>query len=264
LAPGGLENITETAETRIIESTVGDQVPNQIGGIPEIPMNATDAKQMVVEKAEEAIVDHFAGHQEELNEAISKISKFKQRFSSVNSLSEITKRPPNPMKGKPLRVRLLPGLQFQFQKRNDDLLVDINPYLGYKITGNITAGIGWNQRIPYALNHNAFNPDVRVFGPRIFGEYLLGNGFTARLEIEEMNTYVFPSNKFHYADADSRDWVFGMMAGIKKEYRFFRNIRGTSTIMFNLLNHQRNKPYADVVNARLGFEFPPRKKRPRQ
>ncbi|HPH47357.1 MAG TPA: hypothetical protein PKU83_10125, partial [Chryseolinea sp.] len=45
-----------------------------------------------------------------------------------------------------------------------------------------------------------------------------------------------------------------------REKRNMRSSPGTTTIMFNLLNHIDNKPYVDVVNMRFGFEFPMKKK----
>jgi len=50
------------------------------------------------------------------------------------------------------------------------------------------------------------------------------------------------------------------MAGIKKEYRFLKGVRGTAFILLNLYNPKRKSPYADVMNSRFGFEFPLKRK----
>lgn len=55
------------------------------------------------------------------------------------------------MKEKPLIERIVPGIALQVQKKGDDLMVDFNAYAGYRFTGRITAGLGWNQRVASTL-----------------------------------------------------------------------------------------------------------------
>jgi len=50
------------------------------------------------------------------------------------------------------------------------------------------------------------------------------------------------------------------MAGIKKEYRFLKSVRGTVFILFNLYDPKHKSPYGDVMNSRFGFEFPLKKR----
>jgi hypothetical protein len=138
--------------------------------------------------------------------------------------------------------------------------VDFNPYAGYRFTGRTTAGVGWNQRIAYNLDKKLFNPEARVFGPRIFGEYKLWKGFSPRLEGEVMNTTVPPSTITTSLDPGQREWVWGAFVGLKKEYRFFKNVKGTALIMARIFNTDHKSPYADVLNVRFGFEFPMKKK----
>jgi hypothetical protein len=67
---------------------------------------------------------------------------------------------------KPLIERVVPGISFQILKRGNDVLVDFNPYAGYRFTGRLTTGGGWVQRISFDHPSRA----TRVYGPRIFGE----------------------------------------------------------------------------------------------
>jgi hypothetical protein len=148
----------------------------------------------------------------------------------------------------------------QIQKKNGELMVDFNPYAGYRFTGRITAGLGWNQRVSYNLANGRFNQDARIYGPRTFGEYKLGLGFAPRAEVELMNTYVPPFARTAGVDLGERQWVWGVFVGMKKEYKFLKKINGTALIMFRLFDAQNKSPYADVLNARFGFEFPMKKK----
>ncbi|MDQ2657336.1 MAG: hypothetical protein M3Y60_07930, partial [Bacteroidota bacterium] len=147
------------------------------------------AKAKAVDMAKKAAVDHFAGKQEQLKAAMEKISKYKQKYSSVSSIKDLPKRPPNPMKGKPFIERLIPGLYFQYQQKNF-YLIDVNPYVAYKLTGRFNTGLGWNHRLAWDSKRDRWNQRAVIFGPRAFVDFKLGKGFIAHVEGESMNTFV--------------------------------------------------------------------------
>jgi len=196
-----------------------------------------------------------------LQQAMQKVCKNKIKYSSLNSLSDTLKKRPNEMHDKPLIERLVPGVAIQIQKRENDLLVDFNAYVGYRFTGRFTAGLGWNQRVPYNTNRNEFNARVRVYGPRMYAEYKVFKGISPRLEVEVMNTIVPPWVSNLLLDLRRREWVWSYFAGLKKDYQFVKTVKGTAMIMFNLYNPEHRSPYADVLNVRFGFEFPMKKKK---
>jgi hypothetical protein len=158
-----LGKIAETQATQIKEVSA---VQDQLGGLPTTPIPSEEqAKQELLNQAKEAVTDHFAGKEQELKSAMDQISKYKKKYHNVNNLEQLAqliKKRPNEMRGKPLIERIIPGLAFQLQKRDDLLFVDFNPYFGYRFTGRLTAGAGWNQRVAYNLNENTFNNDTRI------------------------------------------------------------------------------------------------------
>lgn len=212
-----------------------------------------EAKEKVVEVGRKAAVDHFAGKQEQLKAAMEKISKYKQKYSSVSSIKDLPKRPPNPMKGKPFIERLVPGLYLQYQQKHFYLL-DVNPYVGYKLSGRFITGLGWNHRYAYDKNNRAFSSRSKIFGPRGFADFRLGKGFIAHLEGEAMNAFV-PSTLIGNPDTGHREWVWSIMTGIKKEYKIYKNLKGTALIQYNLFNRYFKAPYVDRLNSRIGFEY---------
>lgn len=212
--------------------------------------------------AKKAATDHFAGKEEQLKSAMGKISKYKQKYSSVSSIKDLPKRPPNPMKDKPFIQRLVPGLYLQYQQENHYLL-DVNPYVGYRLSGRFTAGLGWNHRYAYDKDNRAFNSRSRIFGPRVYVDFKLGKGFIAHLEGESMNSFV-PSTLRGNPDHGNREWVESFMNGIKKEYRIYKNLRGTALIQYNLFNRYYKAPYVDRLNSRIGFEYILKSKRKRK
>jgi hypothetical protein len=161
------------------------------------------------------------------------------------------------MKGKPIRDRLVPGVSFQLYKRDNDVLLDVNPYIGFRITKRLTVGAGWNERVGYNFDALVWSPEkAHIYGPRLFSEYKLNRGFTLRGETEVMNTYVPPYTKLVSVDPGNRQWIWGAFAGIKKDYKLMGKVRGTAMVMVRLFDAHFKSPYLEVINARFGVELP--------
>jgi hypothetical protein len=216
------------------------------------------AKEQALQMAKEKAINHFVGKEEQLKAAMEQMSKYKQRYSSGSSIKDLPKRLPNAMKGKPLVERLVPGLFFQFQQKNYNLF-DFNPYLGYKLSGRFTTGIGWNERYAYDRRKHSWNSRARIFGPRAYVDFKLGKGFIAHLEGETMNAFV-PFSLNRNPEAGQREWVWGMMTGMKKDYTIYKNLKGTVLIQYNIFNPKYKAPYVDRLNSRIGFEYTLKKK----
>jgi hypothetical protein len=254
--------ISKTLENKVVENSGVKDVLNDKGSLSELEKLKSEeaVKEQLKEEVKEAAIDHFAGKQEVLQDALQQISRYKKKYSSLNSLSEIGKRRPNPMKGKPFIERTVPGVFFQFHSRGGYVLLDVNPYAGYKLSGRLTAGLGWLQRGVVRESRNLLPTEkINVYGPRVFAEFLLPKGFLPRLEIEYVNTYVPTFQSIVTKDIGRREWVPGAFIGLKKQYKIYKNIRGTAIINLRLFNPSFKSPYGDVVNTRFGFEFPIKK-----
>jgi hypothetical protein len=257
---GQVNSLDKLAESQFVKIDGVGELTEQVGGLPNLMTSEEEAKKQIVNQIKEVVVDHFADKQEVLKAAMNKISKYKQKYSSISSLSEIPKRPPNPMKGKPLIERIVPGIQFQIFQKQGNFVTDFNLYAGYKINGRLTAGMGWNHRVAYNMDLDEFNPKARIFGPRAFGEFKIGRGFSPRAEVEIMNMLIPPYISNARADEGTREWVVSGLVGIKKEYKFYKNVKGTTMLMLNVLHPHNKSPYPDWLNVRFGFEFPLKKK----
>lgn len=270
IASGDLNNvqqIPQAIENELMQMeelgalSEGTVVLDEYKGMAESIKDPEAMKEIAIEKAKEVAIDHFAGKEQVLSDAMQKIAKYKQQYSSLNSIKDVAKKQANPLKRKPLIERIVPGINFQILKKND-LLVDINPHASYRITGRLSAGAGWNYRLAYNEQDNQFNRAARIFGPRAFCEFKIGKGFTGHFSIEVMNTNTPPIIGLTPTplDPEHREWVWGSFAGLKKEYKLFKNVRGTATILYNLYNPDYKSPYSDQINMRFGFEFPMKKK----
>ena len=83
-------------------------------------------------------------------------------------------------------------------------------------------------------------------------------GFSGRLEVEVMNTPVRvpPSQDFA-----TQEWVWSAMAGLKKEYKISKSLRGNAQVLYNLFNPHYKSPYTDRLNMRIGIEYKIQKKK---
>jgi len=265
VAQGGRPQQEMTAEEKAADvsgiKTVGQQT-KELEEYKNMTAKMKDQealKKEATEKAKKVSIDHFAGKEAQLKAAMEKVSKYKQKYSSLNGVSELSKKRSNEMRDKPLVERIVPGIAFQIQKKGDNLMVDFNSYAGYRFTQRVRAGLGWNQRVAYNTKSYRFNSTARIFGPRVFGEIKLMKGFSPRAEVEVMNTTI-PPLLTGPNDPEHRQWVWGAFVGIKKEYKLWKNVQGTAMVMGRVFNPKHKSPYADVLNVRFGFELPMKKK----
>ncbi|MEQ1586263.1 MAG: hypothetical protein ABL895_10315 [Cyclobacteriaceae bacterium] len=216
------------------------------------------AKELVQEQVMNLAQDHFAGKQEVLQQAMDKMSKLKSKYSEVNSMAELPKKLPNPLKGKPFIERLVPALSFQIQT-SQYFLLDVNPMFMYLISPRFSAGAGWNQRLPF--DGLSITSDESIYGPRAAVEFKWTKGINFRLLPEIMNTTIPPliaSSKG--VDPAYREWVPSIFVGIKKDFTVYKNIKGNTEVLYNLYDKDGMSPYGDRLAVRFGFEFPLKKK----
>ncbi|MFM8743002.1 MAG: hypothetical protein ACKODM_06730 [Cytophagales bacterium] len=212
-------------------------------------------KELAVNQVKEQAVNHFAGKEKELMAAIDQLSKAKTKVKDAEQVVDLFKKPANPMKGKPFVERLRPGINLQIQSRQN-LMVDFNPQIGYRISGRFAAGIGWNDRVSFNSKKSSVNFDDRVYGPRSYVQVKVKGGSYGLLNAECMNAAFVPSS-----GEASRQWVWSYLAGYKQEFRISNKLLGNLQIMYTFYTSYYQSPYVDKINMRVGFEFPQKRKR---
>lgn len=263
-AAGNVQQVDKLAESQAGKLTEVKALQEQAGNLPANPLGGEEqAKEQLMSQARKVAVDHFAGKQEQLKQAMDQMAKYKQKYGSVQSIKDLPKRPPNAMKGRPFRERLVPGITLQVQHEDATWQADFYASAGYRISGRITAGLGWNQRWGYNFDNGKFRPGTRIFGPRAYGEFKLKKGFVLRGETEYMNAFV-PPQYTATQDNGRREWVWGLFSGLKKEYNFIGNVRGNVQLLYNLYDPHNKSPYGDRLIARMGFEYTIKKRKPKK
>jgi hypothetical protein len=252
----------KAADLDQVKAIQGQSLPGQPEMPIEMPANGDAAKEQLMNMAKKEAMNHFVGKEAALQQAMDKMSKYKEKYNSVSSIKDLPKKRPNPMKEKPVVERLVPGLTLQFHS-NQNFLLDVNASAGFRFTEHITAGLGWNQRWAYSMDTKEFSPEARIYGVRSYGEYHFKKGFALRADVECMNAFVKetitgPSENGH------REWVWSAFTGIKQEYRITKSLRGNAQVMYNLFDPHNKSPYGDRLNVRMGFEYTIKKKKKEQ
>ena len=264
---GELKDIDKAATTQLSKLDEVQGLKKEMGSFDQLNGLSTMDEEAMKQKLKDAaskealaslkeqMTDHFAGKEEALKKAMTHISKLKSKFSEVKSLSELPKRAPNPMRGKPMIERIVPGLTFLVQKK-DVLLLDVNPVVRFRFTGRFTAGLGWNQRFVF----DGWNLTDRslIYGPRAVLEYRWAKGFHFLVSPELMKTNIPPQLQRTPTESNKM-WVPGMFGGLKKEFVVYKKIKGNTEMLYNLYNTHGRSPYIDRFVLRFGFEFPMKK-----
>ena len=253
------EEAKKEAESKIKDSAPVKEVTGKMGAPDGLPLKDGQlSEEELKNQVKKQAVNHFAGKEAQIQQAMNEMSKLKQKYSSVQSLKDLPKKAPNPMKEKAFIERIVPGLAFQILLKNE-WLTDFNPYIGFKFNGRISAGMGWNQRWAFAKGR-VFNSDARIYGPRFYGECMVFKGFSARAEFEFMNTSVPKVLGQPNVDDLQREWVTGIFLGIKKDYKIYKQLKGTAFILYNVYNPEYKSPYGDRLMTRFGLEYTIKKK----
>jgi hypothetical protein len=262
------EKIPELAEQKLMEM---DQLKSVQGELAKAelqknsmletmtpPKSPEEIQRKAWEAARQKAIDHFNGKEEVLQKALDQVSEYKRKYETVSAVTNLKKRPDNPLKSKSFIERIRPGVYFQYQRKGYHSL-DVNPYAGYWILPWLTAGGGWNQRIVYEPEKVLDYHKTRIYGPRIYTDVHMGRGFIVHVESESQNTFV-QTDRLNDPEKGQREWVWGMQMGLKKEFGIYKGCKGIVLIQYNMFDRLHKAPYSDRLNSRLGFEWQLHKK----
>jgi hypothetical protein len=260
---GEVKQVPEALEGRVKKLDGVDQLTKQNEGLSEYQEligkgNDPEAmKQLAKQQTMTYAKNHFAGKEEVLRAAMDKMEKLKTKYLSLDSLTNLPRYRPNVMKGKPFIERLVPGITLQIQK-SSYMLLDYQPRLSYRISGRLSAGLGWNERIGIQKKFRITTFD-RIYGPRMFVNGVVWRGFAAHAEVEKIRTLV-PASLVPFADARGKAWLWSVFVGLEKSYTFSKHVKGHFQFLYNLYDDHDSSPYVDRFNVRFGFEIPLRKR----
>ena len=205
-------------------------------------------KEEIKNKAKLVATDHFAAHQDKIQSAQEQLAKYKKKYSSVQSIKDLPKIPPNRMKGKSFIERLSPGFTLQIQ-RSEQTEMDITPQLGYKISGRWVAGAGFGYRVKFNSKNSTFDDSHPVYGFRHFQHFTVYKGFFLAAYYDLLRHDLAVAKN----EMESQ-WTHNYMAGIGKEYNITNKLRGNLQVLYQLFQ-SADGPYPNKWNIRFGFHF---------
>jgi hypothetical protein len=208
--------------------------------------------------AKKEFVDHFAGKEEILKKDLDDIAKVQMKYGSFADARFLPKRPPNEMKGKPFVERLIPGLSFQVF-RGDNTAFDIAPFIGYRFSGHISAGVSAYRRLTYTEKHASIkirNEDL--LGLRFYGDVKILRGVFVHSEYQLFRDRSSIANKIPAIETN-KGWQSKFNFGLYRTYKISKNISGNMVLLYDLLRI-REFPNTRNVAMRFGFEYRIKKK----
>lgn len=216
------------------------------------------ARELAVSKAKEEAINHFAGHEQEVKAAMSKLSKLKSKMGEAETVVDLFAKRTNPMKGKTFWQRLEPGVTLQVQAAANQWL-DVNPSLGYRVSGRFTVGAGWNERVAGNWKRKEWVSAEHAYCVRGYVEFRVKEGLHVRAEAERLNAKV-TSPYVQTLAPNERAWVNSYFGGFKRSFLLSRQLKGNVQLLYNIYSPFQRSPYAARLNARIGFELNREKK----
>ncbi len=184
----------------------------------------------------------------QVSEGRKTLAKYKRRYSDIQSLKSLPKRPPNPMHDKPLRERLEPGIWIQAEQ-NSELNLYLSPQIGYKLSGRLSAGLGITYRIQGSVVDSLrLYTSHPVFGPKVFANFLMLRNFYARLEYEGLRAAPM-------ANSEANRWINNVYVGLGKRFTLSRRWKGDVQGTYNCIYDKNTSPYGSRFALRFGFIF---------
>lgn len=149
----------------------------------------------------------------------------------------------------PLRERVMLGINLE-PMRDEVTQLDLAPYVGFMLNDKWHVYGSFMYRARFANDRSRLELNNPIYGPRIATTYRFFKGFYTRCSWEQIRTNLPATGK---RDEIPRDWVYGVYAGLGKQYNITKHVKGTLQLMYNFL-HNEKSPYARTFNIRIGFE----------
>jgi hypothetical protein len=215
-------------------------------------------KEEVLKNAKLLATDKINKFSPEFKMGQKQLSKAKKINPAVKSFKDITKKRPNQMAGKPFRQRFIPGITIQaFNQRK--VTTDVGIQGSYKISGKLTAGLGYVHRLSFGKENVNFVSSDGISGYRSFLQFGLVKGLFAHGEFETLKLTEVKQSIL-YEDLPSR--VYGSYFGLGKKYSLSKVWRGSIMALYRV-NYSGEVPGISKIAMRMTFDLSLRKQKKR-
>jgi len=157
----------------------------------------------------------------------------------------------NAMKGKPFRNRIVPGVTMQTFNGNGEMLFDLGPQIGYRVTGRLTMGVGGVYRVGVGKVNPSWVEDKDTYGYRVYSDFALIKGFFGHAEFESLNKPV--QSPLSPQEIDTQD-AKGINIGLGKKYTISSRVKGSLMGMYRC-SLTGDLPGQSKFAVRMGFDY---------
>ncbi|WP_422008211.1 hypothetical protein [Roseivirga pacifica] len=214
------------------------------------------------EIVKEAIQENVGGTQEEVSQMIAEkiasandlMSKKKQQLAEFTYVPEINKQANNPLKGVPLKHRLVYSGNININ-RGDPASADINADIAYRLTKHWSLGAGGF----YRLNLGSAIDNIHLYG--------LGGGYRSFVDFGIFtNWFLEAAYEGYWGDKTGNQqnntklengpdsfYQTGLI-GFGYKYRISEKLKGKAMLFYDLF-HNSDSPYPNALMFRVGFEL---------
>lgn len=218
----------------------------------QLAENMNDTEKIKVQAGKMA-VDHFAGKEQQLNEAMLSMNKYKKKYESLPSLEDAKKSfwLRNGLRGASFRERFRPGFNLGFRTSKDTVVFDLFPTVSYRISGRIEAGVGGIYRVrvltkPYGIDQHASN----TWGGSAFVVVKTFKATFLRLEAD--------ANSYRKASATDgivvQSWRWTYLSGLQVDFSISKNLFGNVQTLYSF-DHKLKDGIPDRLIMRLGVQY---------
>jgi len=123
--------------------------------------------------------------------------------------------------------------------------ISANPNIGYKITDDLTLGIGFNYNYTKVNSRNGINYSQSIYGPSAFGRYLIFRNAFAQLQYDKIN------QPDYYSINGERVWIDYVFAGGGYYQKFNDRAGLVFSVLYNLTPN-KNSIYQNPL-IQIGF-----------
>jgi len=216
-------------------------------------MKALADPSAVAQQAQQSAVDHMAGHGAEVNGAMSQMSRYKKKYSSLGSLAEIKKNdwlPRNGLKGKPFRERFRMGMNAGVRSKGDTVLMDFYPNASYRITGRFEAGLAMMYQLRVCTTPLGLNQSHPLWGISTFAVVRTFKSVSLRLELEG-DSWPRTSSQ---SEPVQRDWRWRSFAGIQSSFKLGKRWTGLVQMLYGF-DASLKDVFPEGLRARVGVQY---------
>lgn len=210
-------------------------------------------------KSANVVNDQLTKFSPAIKNAQSDISKTKKVYENSKLLppdSVKRKKRINTMAGKPFKKRIVPGVTFQTYTGSDEVLFDLSPQVGYRLTGWLTMGAAGVYRVGVGKANPSFIAAENIYGYRLYADYLLVRGIFMHADFESLQV---GHNQLSFQEFPKQK-VLASYFGLGKRYSISRNIQGSLLALFRV-NYGGDIPGQSKFAVRVGFDYVFKKKR---